>query len=209
MNFAKRLPAIILLAISFSQLISSSENKAYANQITEEEVIELGGSVRPRSLQTTKSSGALTSRDLRRESTLQLAFHATPIFPVIQTGVDLDIVLNEDLTIGLSRTNIAMILMDYEESIENTTVHFKQFLGNSFYIKPSAGIQTKTESGWMSGTTVTRSLALQVEVGNEWFWTENFGVNLSYLGVGVKYDDKNSELQEIGLFPSVRLFGAF
>ena len=60
----------------------------------------------------------------------------------------------------------------------------------------------------MAGTKVSNSAAVQVELGNEWFWTKQFA-NLSYLGVGVRYDAKDNEVKPIGLLPSIRLFGAF
>ena len=55
-----------------------------------------------------------------------------------------------------------MILMDYEESMENTAIHIKRYLGNSFYVKSSIGVHTKTESGWLAGTRVSNSAAVQV-----------------------------------------------
>ena len=208
MKLTKRLPAIFVLAVSLIQILSIRPNPVYANQIIEE-VVESEGSVRPKSSQVKSIKRSLPSRLLRKESTLQLAFHLTPLIPLIQSGVDVDLILDEEITIGLSRNKIMTIWLDYDESIENTAVHLKQFLGNSFYVKPSVGIQTKTEAGWMIGTRVTKNLAAQMEIGNEWFWGEHIGVNLSYLGLGMTYDHKNHEIKPTGLLPSIRIFGAF
>ena len=209
MTIANRLSAVILLAVSLCQSLALSPSQSYANVITEEEATNVGGSIRRTSKLASTNRRSLTSRELRKERTVQFAFHLTPIFPVVQSGIDVDLFLNEQLSVGLSRNAIMMVLMDYEESMNNTAIHFKRFLGNSFYIKPSIGVHSKTEAGWMAQTRVSNSLAVQVELGNEWFWTQNFGVNLSYLGMGVRYDNKDNELKPIGLLPSIRLFGAF
>ena len=209
MTIANRLPAVILLAVILLQIIALSPSQSHANVITEEKVTQIGSSLRPKSRDASTNRRSLTSREIRKESTMQFAFHLTPIFPVVQSGVDVDLFLNEQLSVGLSRNGIMMVFMDYEESMNNTAIHFKRFLGNSFYVKPSIGVHSKTEAGWMVQTRVSNSLAVQVELGNEWFWTQNFGVNLSYLGMGVRYDNKDNELKPIGLLPSIRLLGAF
>ena len=209
MTIAKRFPAVFLLALTLFQTVALNFSQCHANVITEQTLSHTGGSVK-RSIKPIRMKRAsLTSRDFRKERTLQFTFHLMPIFPVVQSGVDLDFFLNEQLSVGLSRNTIMMVLMDYEESMENTSIHFKRYLGNSFYIKPSIGVHTKKESGWMAVAKASNSAAIQVELGNEWFWTKQFGVNLSYLGMGVRYDAKDNEVKQIGLLPSIRLFGAF
>ena len=203
MNLAVTMLAITILAIS---IISST---GYAHPNIVQTSSEIGVSSRYDSLQRIVRNKSWISRDVRRDNTVQLSFHLTPLTPIHQKGVDIDFIMNPDLTLGLSRVVIESIYLGLEERYENTMVHIKQFLGNSFYVKPSVGIQEKTELNRLAKTTVTRQLALQVEVGNEWFLSKNLGINLSYIGTGLKYDDKANRLQEIGILPSIRLFGSF
>lgn len=150
----------------------------------------------------------LTSREIRRETILQTSLHASFIMVSTQLGADVDYFLNEQTSVGLSSNLKMEVFMDSEATSKNYSVHLKRFIGNSFYIKPSVGVHTfKSASFNVRGTR--SGLGAQIELGNEWFFSEHFGMNLSYGALGLMYDGETEDVHMTNLIPSVRFFGAF
>ena len=159
---------------------------------------------------TKRAERELTSREIRRESLLQTSFHTPLVSVSTQLGVDLDYLLNAQTTIGISSDQRMTATIDgYEIITKNFSLHLKRFIGNSFYVKPSMGVHLLKPSKLDKDNTRQSRLGVQVEVGNEWFLSEHFGIALSYGAIGVMYDEDTGELLETSLIPSIRLFGAF
>ena len=160
------------------------------------------------SLHSAQPEHQRTSRDIRRDTILQTSLHASYIMVSAQLGADVDYFLNEQLSVGLS-SNLKMdILVDYEATSKSYSIHLKRFIGNSWYVKPSVGVHT-FKSASFNVKRERGGIGAQLELGNEWFFNERFGVNLSYGALGLMYDTETREVHMTSLIPSVRFFGSF
>ena len=149
-----------------------------------------------------------TSSDRRRDTHVQMSAHLS-IGPLIgQVGADFDYVLDEQLTIGLS--SVATIFAFTGEINKNLSVHLKYFIGNSFYIKPAIGRHHYKYEDYELPTISREGISARLEIGNEWYFTDHFGMNLSYGAIGFIYhgEDK-SRFETASILPSIRFFGAF
>ena len=150
-----------------------------------------------------------TSRDRRRDTHVQMSAHLS-VGPLIgQAGADFDYVLDEQLTIGLS--SVATIFAFTGEINKNLSVHLKYFIGNSFYIKPAIGHHHYESEGYEEVPDISREgISARLEIGNEWYFTDHFGMNLSYGAIGFIYHGEDKSVFETAsILPSIRFFGAF
>ena len=156
------------------------------------------------------SSSDRTSRDRRRDTDIQMSAHLSFVPFVGQLGADVDYLLNEQLTIGLSSTFTTFAVPDAGWTNINHSIHLKRFIRNSFYVKPAIGIHRHESGGYEMSNIVRRGVSARIEIGNEWYFTDHFGMNLSYGALGVVYNGQETvNFETHFLLPSIRFFGAF
>ena len=150
---------------------------------------------------------SLTSRELRNSKSAQLNAGIGPILIVPSLNLGFDYYLNEQMSVGV--TGSAMALVITGSTFLSGEAHLKRFLGNSFYVKLLTGALVKEDPGddVMPATTST-DLTLQINIGNEWFISENSGWYLSYITLGYTYNIKRGEQRPFGAFPMVGIFSA-
>ena len=150
----------------------------------------------------------LTSRDLRDSKSAQFNAGLGPILIIPSLNVGFDYYLNGQLSVGVTANAMALVITG--STFLSSEAHIKGFIGNSFYVKLLTGVLVREEPGYETKpSTTSTDLTLQINIGNEWFFSENFGWSLSYITLGRSYNMKRNKLWAFGVPPMIGIFGAF
>ena len=156
-----------------------------------------------------RNAESLTSRELRAGKSVQIGAGLGPLLIIPSLSLGLDYYLNEQLSVGATANVLAVVIAG--SVFLSGEAHIKRFLGNSFYVKLLTGALVWQESGDdVMPTRTGTDFTLQMNIGNEWFFNENFGWSLSYITLGYRYNyTRSKKKQPFGAPPSIGIFGSF
>ena len=168
-----------------------------------------------------------TSSDLRQDSHAQITLNLFFVGLGGQGGLDFEVFLNGQTSLGASAQGFASISSDGNN---HQSLFVKRFFGNSFYVKSQLGWNTVSlsesdvspeefayetrdqsdgEFGESSASLKRRGVGVNIELGHDWLINESFGLGVSYGAIGTMYYHRRSALHLTYFWPSFRIFSAF
>jgi len=129
---------------------------------------------------------------------------AGTLVPPFNLGLELNFYLSDRAQVGLVAGGDSVFVAGHVYA----ALHYTRFLGNSFFVRPLAGLWAGTWGG--EGSEVLGPSALVV-LGHEWMGETGWTYGLEYGGLGVVFDVQDgftrskSPLNPAFTFPHFRL----